>query len=93
MSLMISIARVSTTENPIGSPKFHADHDRIFGDAIEIQKILRDPTDPYQVAVVGEVRDLDHVRSASRTPEGDAMMRRYGFVEQLCYFLEDGAAQ
>ncbi len=90
MPQMISIARSSTTENPFGSPEFHAAHDEIFGDAMKITAILRDPNDPYQVAVVGEVTDLDHVRKASRTPEGDAMMRRFGFVEQLSYFLEEG---
>ena len=88
MSLMVSIARVSTDENPFGTKEFHEAHDKIFGDAIEIKAILRDPKDPYQVAMVGDVKDLEHVRTASRTPEGDAMMRRFGFIEQLSYFLE-----
>ena len=52
-------------------------------------EILRDPNDAYQVAVVGDVKDLEKVRTVSRTPEGDAMMRKYGFVEQLSYFLEE----
>ncbi len=89
MSMMVSIARVSTTENPIQSDVYHAEHAAIFGDAMKITAILRDPNDPYQVAVVGDVKDIDKVRSESRTPEGDAFMRKYGFVEQLSYFLEE----
>jgi hypothetical protein len=87
--MMISIARVSTTENPMGSAGFEADHKASFGDAMTIKAILRDPNDAYQVAVLGEVKDLEKVRTVSRTPEGDAMMRKYGFVEQLSYFLEE----
>lgn len=89
MTLMVSIARVSTTENPFGSKDFHDAHDKIFGDAMALKAILRDPNDPYQVALVGDVKDLERVRSASRTAEGDAMMRRFGFVEQLSYFLQE----
>lgn len=88
MSMMISIARVSTTENPINSATYHADHNAVFGDAMETKAILRDPNDAYQVAVFGEFKDLERVRSVSRTPAGDAMMRIYGFVEQLSDFLE-----
>lgn len=93
MSLMVSIARVSTDKNPFGTAEFHDAHDKIFGDAIAIKAILRDPTDPYQIALVGDVKDLDHVRAASRTPEGDAMMRRFGFIEQLAYFLDEEEVQ
>ncbi|MDB4112002.1 hypothetical protein N9571_05565, partial [Yoonia sp.] len=64
-------------------------HKALFGDAMTIKAILRDPNDAYQVAVVGEVTDLEKVRNVSRTPEGDAWMRKYGFVEQLSYFLEE----
>jgi len=88
MPMMISIARTSTTENPMGSPTFHAAHEAVFGDAITIKAIIPDANDPYQVAVVGEVKDIEKVRAVSRTPEGDAMMRKYGFVEQLSYFWE-----
>ena len=38
---------------------------------IRLRSILRNPADPYEVADVGEVNDLAHVRAASRTPEGD----------------------
>jgi len=89
MTMMVSIARVSTTENPLGSAEYQAEHDVIFGDSTKITAILRDPNDPYQVAVVGDVKDLERMRAASRTPEGDAFMRKYGFVEQLSYFLEE----
>jgi len=89
MTMMISIARVSTTENPTGSAAYEAEHKALFGDAMTIKAILRDPNDAYQVAVVGEVTDLEKFRTVSRTPEGDAWMRKYGFVEQLSYFLEE----
>ena len=89
MSTMISIARVSTTENPMSSHAYHAEQEAIFGDAMKVTAILRDPNDAYQVDVVGDVKDLEAVRAISRTPEGDAHMRKYGFVEQLSYFLEE----
>jgi hypothetical protein len=87
--MMISIARVSTTANPLNLPEYQVEHEAIFGDSMTITAVLRDPNDPHQIAVVGDVRDLERMRQASRTPEGDAMMRKWGFVEQLSYFLED----
>lgn len=89
MSMMVSIARVSTTENPLGSAQYQAEHAAIFGDSMKVTAMLRDPNDAHQVAVVGDVKDLERMRAASRTAEGDAFMRKYGFVEQLSYFLED----
>lgn len=70
-------------------PEYHAEQKAVFGDSMTIRAILRDPNDPHQVAVVGHVKDLEAMRAISRTPEGDAMMRKYGFVEQLSYFLEE----
>ena len=89
MTMMVSIARVSTTENPMGSAQYQAEHQAIFGDSMKITAMLRDPNDAYQIAVVGDVKDLERMRAVSRTPEGDAFMRKDGFVEQLSYFLED----
>ena len=89
MTMMVSIARVSTTENPMNLPEYQAEQKAVFGDSMTIMAILRDPNDPHQVAVVGDVKDLEAMRAISRTPEGDAMMRKYGFVEQLSYFLEE----
>ena len=89
MTMMISIARVSTTEDWLNSDEYQADQKAIFGDSMQITAVLRDPNDANQIAVVGDVKDLERMRAASRTPEGDAMMRKYGFVEQLSYFLED----
>lgn len=88
MPMMISIARSSTTENPMKSATFHAEHAAMFGDAITIKAIIPDANDAYQYAVVGDVKDIEHVRKVSRTPEGDALLRKYGFVEQLSYFWE-----
>ncbi len=89
MPMMVSIARVADVPNPEKMPEFIAAHEDIFGDAADPPKILRDPNDPNQVAVLANVHDLDRLRTLSRTPEGDAMMRRFGFLEQLSYFLED----
>ncbi len=61
----------------------------MFGAYSATPKMLRDPEDAHQIAIVGDVWDLDGLRKASRTPEGDAFMRKYGFLEQLSYFLED----
>lgn len=89
MSMMISIARVSMTENPLNLASYQDEQKAIFGDAMQVTHILRDPNDAHQVAVVGDVKDLGAVRRISRTPEGDAHMRKWGFVEQLSYFLEE----
>lgn len=88
MALMVSIARISRKPDAAEMQAFHAEHDALLGDYAGPAKILDDPNDPNQIAVVVDVRDLDGVRRATRTPEGDAMMRKYGFLEQLTYFLE-----
>lgn len=89
MTLLVSVARVSHI--PVGPEleEFHAAHQKIFGEAIGKMTFLRDPQDANQAAVAGEVHDLEKMRAISRTPEGDAMMRKFGFMEQLSYFLED----
>ncbi|TCS61830.1 hypothetical protein EDD52_1103 [Primorskyibacter sedentarius] len=89
MALLVSVTRVSHI--PVGPEleEFHAAHKELFGDAAGKLIFLRDPNDANQAAVVGEVHDLEKMRAISRTPEGDAMMRKFGFVEQLSYFLED----
>lgn len=91
MTMMISVARVADLPNPINDPTFHADHEAMYGDAMRITHILRDPNHADQIAMVGEVRDLEALRRISRTPEGDAMMRKWGFIEQMSYFLEEEA--
>ena len=89
MTLLVSVTRVSHI--PVGAElqEFHAAHQDVFGDAVGKMTFLRDPHDANQAAVVGKVHDLEKMRAISRTPEGDAMMRKFGFVEQLSYFLED----
>ena len=89
MTLLVSVTRVSHI--PVGAElqEFHAAHQDVFGDAVGKMTFLRDPHDANQAAVVGMVHDLEKMRAISRTPEGDAMMRKFGFVEQLSYFLED----
>ncbi|MFA8442625.1 hypothetical protein [Yoonia sp.] len=89
MALLVSVTRVSHI--PVGPEleEFHAAHEKLFGDAAGKLSFLRDPHDANQAAVVGEVHDLEKMRAISRTPEGDAMMRKFGFIEQLSYFLED----
>jgi len=89
MPLLVSVTRVSHI--PVGAEleKFHAAHERVFGGSVGKMTFLRDPQDGNQAAVVGEVHDLEKMRAISRTPEGDALMRKFGFVEQLSYFLEE----
>ncbi|QIE41957.1 hypothetical protein G5B39_08295 [Rhodobacteraceae bacterium SC52] len=89
MTLLVSVTRVSHI--PVGPEleDFHAAHKEIFGETVGKMTFLRDPHDANQAAVVGDVHDLEKMRAISRTPEGDAMMRKYGFMEQLSYFLED----
>jgi len=88
MTLMVSIARISHKPDAATIQAFHAEHDAMLGDYAGPVKILDDPNDPNQIAVVVDVHDLEGLRQATRTPEGDAMMRKYGFLEELSYFLE-----
>jgi hypothetical protein len=89
MTMLVSVCRVSHI--PVGAEleDFHAAHKEVFGDAVGKMTFLRDPQDANQAAVVGQVHDLEKMRELSRTPTGDAMMRKFGFVEQLSYFLEE----
>ena len=89
MTMLVSITRVSHIPEGAELEEFHKAHKKIFGDAVGKMTFLRDPRDANQAAVVGEVHDLEKVREISRTPEGDEMMRKFGFIEQLSYFLED----
>lgn len=89
MPTMISIARISEFPSPDRQTAWAEEHAALFGAYAEVPRVLRDPNDPNQIAIVGEVYDVDGLRAASRTPEGDAHMRRYGFLEQLSYFLEE----
>ena len=89
MTMLVSIARVSEVPNPTEMQEYEDEHEKLFGAYAELPRILRDPNDANQVAVVGQVKDLDGLRAASRTPEGDAFMRKYGFLEQLSVFLEN----
>lgn len=88
MTLMVSIARVSRKPDAAEMEAFHAEHKALVGAYAGEGKILDDPNDPNQIAVVVDVHDLEGLRRVTRTPEGDAMMRKYGFLEQLSYFLE-----
>ncbi|MEJ6390295.1 hypothetical protein [Gymnodinialimonas ulvae] len=89
MALMVSIARTADVPNPGKVQEYREDHARVFGTYADLPKLLPDPNDPNQIAVVGEVHGLDGLRAASRTPEGDAMMRKWGFIEQLSFFVEE----
>lgn len=89
MTMLVSITRVSHIPEGAELEEFHKAHKEVFGDSVSKMKFLRDPQDANQAAVVGEVMDLEKMRKISRTPEGDALMRKFGFMEQLSYFLED----
>lgn len=89
MTFLVSITRVSHI--PVGAEieDVHTAHQAVFGDAVGKKTFLRDQKDANQAAVVGKVHDLEMMREISRSPAGDAMMRKCGFNEQLSYFLEE----
>lgn len=91
-TMLVSIARMSHVPEGAELEQMKADHKAFFGAATDGDgpQILRCPNDPHEVAVVGMVNDIDEVRRLSRTPEGDALMRKYGFIEQLNFYT--GAA-
>ena len=93
MTLMVSIARISHKPDATELQAFHAENDALLGRYAGPAKILDDPNDPNQIAVLVDVHDLEGLRKATRTAEGDAMMRKYGFLEQLSYFLETEGTQ
>ena len=86
MSMMISIARVSTTENPMESAVYEAEHKAVFGDSMTIKAILRDPNDAYQVAVVGDVKD--HADRAGT--EGTRLTDEIGGEAADCFRIAKG---
>ena len=89
MPMLVSITRVSHI--PVGAEleELQRANKKVFGDTIGPLKFLRDPKDANQAAVVSEVHNLEKMREISRSPEGEAVMRKFGFIEQLSYFLED----
>ena len=89
MPMLVSITRVSHI--PVGPEleELHKAHEHVFGDSLGRLTFLRDPNDANQAAVVGEVHNFEKMREISRSPEGEAVMRKFGFIEQLSYFLED----
>lgn len=89
MPMLVSITRV--THIPVGAEleELHKAHKEVFGGSTGPLTFLRDPNDANQAAVVGEVHNFEKMREISRSPEGEALMRKFGFIEQLSYFLED----
>ena len=55
MTLMVSIARISHKPDAAELEAFHAEHDTLLGSYAGPAKILDDPNDPNQIAVVGVV--------------------------------------
>lgn len=89
MPLMVSIARIADVPSPRELPEYRREHARLFGEFSDLPRFLPEKDDKNLVAVVGEVHDMDGLRAASRTSEGDAFMRKYGFMEQLSFFVEE----
>ena len=73
MTLMVSIARISHKPDPAELEAFHAEHDALLGSYAGPVKILDDPNDPNQIAVVVDVHDLEGLRKATRTPNPAAV--------------------
>lgn len=89
MTLMVSVIRRSRPRTKEEMEAYKKAHQQLFGSCTEVPRFLRSPTDDTLGAVVGEVHDLDELRRISRTPEADAIMRKFGFLEHLDYFLEE----
>jgi len=89
MTMMVSVVRIADVPHPEKLAAYRKDHAKIFGEYADLPQLLREKDDKNLVAVVGRVHDLEGLRAASRTPEGDAFMRKYGFIEQLSVYLED----
>jgi hypothetical protein len=85
MPTMVSVARIDPSKESGNGKTLH---NRAFGQYATMVSLLRDPTDPSRIAAIFDVHDLEGLRTASRTPEGDAAMREMGFVEQLGFYLE-----
>ncbi|SMX23775.1 hypothetical protein [Boseongicola aestuarii] len=85
MTRMISIARIDPSKK---REDWIAEHDAKFGQYATIAGAFAHPEDKNQIAVVMNVTDLDGLRAASRSADGDTFMRERGFIEQLDYFLE-----
>ncbi|MBW4986079.1 hypothetical protein KZZ07_26505 [Mameliella sp. CS4] len=89
MTLLVSVVRRTGPRSPEEMEAYKTAHQEVFGACADVPRFLRSPTDDTLGAVVGEVHDLEELRRISRTPEGDALMRKYGFLEQLDYFIEE----
>ncbi|SFS13883.1 hypothetical protein [Yoonia litorea] len=89
MTLFASIVRRTGPRSQEEMDAYKAAHQKVFGNCADVPTFLRSPKDDTLAAVVGEVHDLEEMRRISRTPEGDALMRKYGFLEQLDYFIEE----
>lgn len=89
MPLMVSVIRRSHARTAGEMEDYRKAHRELFGACADVPTFLKDPNDANLFAVAGQVHDLEELRRISRTPEGDALMRKNGFLEQLNYFLEE----
>ena len=89
MTLLVSVVRRTGPRTADEMEAYKKAHQEVFGSCADVPRFLRSPTDDTLGAVVGEVHDLEELRRISRTPEGDALMRKFGFLEQLDYFIEE----
>ncbi|MGB4952232.1 MAG: hypothetical protein WBO55_16530 [Rhizobiaceae bacterium] len=89
MTIGVSICRVSRVPAAAEMAELNAEHHAVYGGTVGELKILRDPKDPNQTAAVFQINDLDGFLAVARSPEGDALMRKWGVVEPLSFFHED----
>ena len=64
----VSIARIAEVPDLSKIAEYEAERDKMFGAYSATPKMLCDPEDAHQIAIVGDVWDLDGLRKASRTP-------------------------
>lgn len=88
MPMMVSIQQVSRPVTQEDIDFMFAQHNDAIGDAAEPPRVLVNPNDPTQIAIVGEVNDLDAVRRRSRGAAAEKLQKERGLTStQLFYFM------
>lgn len=91
MPMMISTMRVARFPTAQERAQHEAAFRALFGACSDVPRMLPNPHNPNEVALCGQVHDLEELRRISRTPEGDALMRQHGLLEQLAFYIEADA--
>lgn len=85
MPKMISIARVDRSKITADTM---AAHNAEFGAYATMLAAFPHAGDASQMAVLFDIHDMEEMRRATRSDEGDAKIRAFGFIEQLDVYHE-----